>query len=471
MDFTNGTRDRPVSAPANPGIPAGRSVLEWVRVLRDGLPAVILLLLVGLGAGAAFTALQSTEYRSVATLVAGSSKGFLEPESSSGLAPVTSTVTRLAGSAAVLERTRRAYVDSAPDSATATARRKEATIDWVRDHLTARQVADSGIVELAGTAANQADARALTESAATSLREAIETSPDPDAPADPSAVPTRGVVIRDFQTSDDGQVSPTPVRNMVLGGNVGLLLGIVAGLALGARRRRLRRPDEMAAELGIPILASVGAGDSRGGVPRALGAARARLQRLSEPDHGTVFLLTGTARPERAAELGEALARVFAASSRTLLVDADLSQQHVSRHLDVDGLPGLGELLDGRGPQEHSLLRPEQILVTTVNGSGPEAEIEVLPAGEKPADAAAALSGSALARSIQSVRLRYEFVIVVGPGFDRPEEVIPLSSVTDWTVLVTPRGERASTFEAMNAFALTEALAGRVAGAIIVDRR
>jgi hypothetical protein len=38
-------------------------------------------------------------------------------------------------------------------------------------------------------------------------------------------------------------------------------------------------------------------------------------------------------------------------------------------------------------------------------------------------------------------------------------------------VLVTPRGERASTFEAMNAFALTDALAGRVAGAIIVDRR
>ena len=62
-------------------------------------------------------------------------------------------------------------------------------------------------------------------------------------------------------------------------------------------------------------------------------------------------------------------------------------------------------------------------------------------------------------------------MIVIGPGFDRPEEVIPLSSVTDWTVLITPRGERASTFEAMNAFALTDALAGRVAGAIIVDRR
>jgi Mrp family chromosome partitioning ATPase/capsular polysaccharide biosynthesis protein len=466
MDFTNGTRDRQGPAPVSrAATPQGRSVFEWVRVLRDGLPAVILLLLLGLGAGAAFTAIQPREYQSVATLVAGSSRGFLEPESSSGLAPVTSTVTRLAGSAAVIEGTQREYIASAPDSTTIRRRRREASLAWVRKHLTARQVADSGIVELAGTGGNQKDARALTQAAATSLKSAIET----DGSSTDSRGRAGGIAIRDFQTADDGLVSPTPVRNLVLGGNVGLLLGIVAGLGLGARRRRLRRPDEMAAELGIPILATVSSGDARESMPRALGAARARLQRLSEPDHGTVFLLTGTARAERAAELGESLARVFAASSRTLLVDADLSQQHASRHLDVDGLPGLGELLNGRGPQQ--LLRPEQVLVTTVNGTGPEAEIEMLPAGEKPADVAAALSGSALARSIQNLRLRYEFVIVVGPGFDRPEEVIPLASVSDWTVLVTPRGERASTFEAMNALALTDALAGRVAGAIIVDRR
>jgi MinD-like ATPase involved in chromosome partitioning or flagellar assembly len=152
-------------------------------------------------------------------------------------------------------------------------------------------------------------------------------------------------------------------------------------------------------------------------------------------------------------------------------VDADLSGQYASRHLNLDGLPGLGELLNGRGPQQQTLLRPEQVLVTTVNGTGQESEIEVLPAGEQPADVAAALSGTALARSIQHLRLRYEFVIVIGPGFDRPEEVIPLSSVTDWSVLITPRGERARTFEAAHALALTDALAGRVAGAVIIDRR
>jgi Mrp family chromosome partitioning ATPase len=248
------------------------------------------------------------------------------------------------------------------------------------------------------------------------------------------------------------------------------MLGLVAGLALGARRRRLRRPDEMAAELGIPVLATVPA-EGRKGVSRAVSAARARLQRLGQKDQGTVFLITGTARPERNALIGEQLARAFAASSRTVLVDADLSGQFASKHLDLEGMPGLGDLLNGRGPQQHNLLRPEQVLVTTVNGTDSGTEIEVLPAGEPPADVAAALSGANLARSIQNLRLRYEFVLVVGPGLDRPEELIPLASATDWSVLVTPRGERARTFEAARDLALTDALAGRVAGAVIVDRR
>lgn len=476
MDFTNGDRQggpRGVPAPS----PPNRSALDWLRVLRDGLPAVLALLVLGLAIGALATALQPKQYRADATLVAASSRGFLEPEWASGLAPVAQTIERVAGSAAVLRGAAAGYVASAPTPAVRARRQRQTGLKWLRRHLTASQVADSGIVQLSGTASTQADARALTESGAQSLQHLVETGPGSNVPTGPVTGPkatnknVRGIEIRNFQTADDGKVSPTPARNLLLGGNVGLMLGLVAGLALGGRRRRLRRPDEMAAELGIPILANVPDSGSRAGVTRALGAARARLQRMSHPDHGTVFLLTGTASPERAAELGEGLARVFAASSRTVLVDADLSAQYASRHLNVDGLPGLGELLNGRLPQQHNLLRPEQVLVTTVNGSDREAEIEVLPAGEAPTDVAAALSGSALARSIQSLRLRYEFVIVVGPGFDRPEEVIPLSSVTDWSVLITPRGERARTFEAAHTLALTDALAGKVAGAVIVDRR
>ena len=478
MDFTNGTPDR--SAPVISQRPAGagaRSLLDWVRVLRDGLPAVALLVLLGVGAGVIATGLQPTEYRSDATLVAGSSRGFLEPEWADGLAPVAGTVTRLASSALVLQGAGRDYVAAARDPRTAQRRRGQVSLKWLREHLEARQVADSGIVQISGKAETQADARALTQAGSRSLESAIETGPGSNVPVEPvtpgqrNNQGNRGIVVRDFHTANEGQVSPTPLRNLLLGGNVGLMLGIVAGLALGVRRRRLRHPDEMAAELGIPVLATIRGRDSRKGAPRALQAARARLQRLSQPDRGTVFLLTGTARPERAAELGEALARSFAASSRTVLVDADLSGQYASRHLDVDGLPGLGDLLNGRGPQQQNLLRPEQVLVTTVNGSDQEPEIEVLPAGEAPADVAGALSGSALARSIQNLRLRYEFVIVIGPGFDRPEELIPLSAVTDWSVLITQRGERARTFEATHAMALSDALAGRVAGAVIVDRR
>jgi receptor protein-tyrosine kinase len=483
MDFTNGTRDRPVTGTnGRAPTPEGRSLIDWLRVLRDGLPAVIALTLLGVALALAVTALQPTEYRSEATLVAGSSRGFLEPEWADGLAPVASTVTRLASSKAVLDGAAREYIASAPDPGVASRRREDVSdFEWLRKHLTARQVADSGIVELSAQAETQRDARDLTRAGAASLKEKIAEGPGSatqtpppspangaDAAGDDSA---RGIVVRDFETTDEGQVSPTPVRNLVLGGNVGLVLGIVGGLALGARRRRLRRPDDLAAELGIPILASIRDADTHDGVPRGLSAARARLQRLGDPDGGTVFLLTGTAAAERTAQIGEGLARAFAVSGRTVLVDADLDGQHATRHLDVAGLPGLGELLDGRGSQP-GLLRPESVLVTTVGDEESEdGRLEVLPAGEKPHNVAASLGAPSLARSIQNLRLRYEFVIVVAPGLDRPEEVIPLAAVTDWSVLITPRGERARTFEVARELALTDALAGRVAGAIIIDRR
>ncbi|HEX8744812.1 MAG TPA: hypothetical protein VF712_16930 [Thermoleophilaceae bacterium] len=485
MDLTNGTRESPgPGATGRVGASEGRSLVDWLRVLRDGLPAVIALTALGIALALVATSLQPTEYRSEATLVAGSSRGFLEPEWADGLAPVASTVTRLASSKAVLDGAAREYVASAPGPGVAASRREDVDdFDWLREHLTARQVADSGIVELSARAETQRDARDLTRAGAASLKDKIAEGPGSGAttqaaPRGGSGAPgddiARGIVVRDFETTDEGQVSPTPLRNLVLGGNVGLVLGIVGGLALGARRRRLRRPDEMAAELGIPVLASITAAETANGVPRGLSAARARLQRLGGGDEGTVFLLTGTARSERTAQIGEALARAFAASGRTVLVDADLSGQHATRNLEVDGMPGLGDLLDGRASQP-GLLRPEQVLVTTVEGEGgadsDNGRLEVLPAGEAPGNVAASLGAPSLARSIQSLRLRYDFVIVIAPGLDRPEEVIPLAEVTDWSVLITPRGERARTFEAARDLALTDALAGRVAGAIIVDRR
>ena len=130
--------------------------------------------------------------------------------------------------------------------------------------------------------------------------------------------------------------------------------------------------EAFAAELGIPVLGSMHVGRLASGRDPGLSAARARLQRLGQRDQGTVFLLTGTVRPERTAEFAEALARAFAVSSRTVLVDADLSARSTSRRLQLDGAPGLADLLDGHrgGSAAQEMFRPEQVSVTTVNGSG-----------------------------------------------------------------------------------------------------
>src|SRR5207245_2607980 len=260
------------------------------------------------------------------------------------------------------------YVAIAPDPGTRARRQSEIKLKWLTAHIHAQQVADSGIVDLSGTGKTQKDARDLARAGAHALERAVGTGPGSVAQPTPSVRPSSrgGLVVRDFRTTDEGQVSPTPLRNLLLGGNAGLVLGIVAGLLLGATRR-----------------------------------------------------------PGR--------------------VDARLAPRVTSRRLMLDAAPGRADLLDGNrgGSAAQEMFRPEQVSVTTVNGSDHDTPIEVVPAGKEPRDVAAALGSTALAKSLQSLRLRYDFILVVGAGLDRPAEVIPLIATADWSVLVTPRGERA----------------------------
>ena len=74
------------------------------------------------------------------------------------------------------------------------------------------------------------------------------------------------------------------MRNNLIGINAGVLLGVLLALAVGLGRRRLRRPAEVAEELGIPVLGVVSR--SRRPKPladRGVAAARARLYAETGP--------------------------------------------------------------------------------------------------------------------------------------------------------------------------------------------
>ena len=444
---------------------AERTLIDWLRLLRDGWPLLVIVLALGLGVGLLVTALQPTRYEATATLVATPEQGFLAPSDANTLPAVADTVARLLETRSVLEATARRYAAAADAQGVQDGRREEATLDWLRDRLAARQVASTAIVEIAATASTQTQAVDLGRAAATALSTAVGAAatslhPPPPATAQGSVQPPQGVVLRVFAAGvPEGKVSPTPTRNLLIGGDAGLLLGLVAAAGLGVARGRIRRPEELAEALDVPLFGVVRAGRRgvRLGDP-GLAEARARLLALrARNGAGTAVLVTGILRPQRIGEVGEALARSLASASTTALVDAELVGTALTRRFGLEASPGLAQAVGGAPAAP--------LLVSVASGEG----LAVLPAGHHEADAATILAGGLLAERIEDLKREHDYVILCGPGLDRAAEVLSLLEAVDHALLLVPTGSDRRRLQRVQQ--LGDELRSRLVGALLVRAR
>jgi len=430
-----------------------RSLLEWVALVRDGKVALFVALAIGILAGIAGTALQKTEYQSTGSVVVSSAKGFLSPENADAYPALTDTTRRLLKTPAVLDETRNAYVASAGDPKSAARRRNMATLGWLRNHLTGKQVSITSIIEITGTAPTQAEATALTRAATTSLEKVVG--------GGGTAGATGGLMVKAFSFGEPkGQVSPTPFRNMLLGINAGVILGIVAALALGARRRVLRRPRDIADELGLPLVGWLRRKTKRDRVAYpGLAEVRARLQSEHVGPLPTALLLTGVTSSKAIGRVAVELVSSMSQSGlRTVLVDADLNARSASAQLSLLQEPGLAESLNGgsaNGP------------VLTTAPLEEKVGVSVLPAGSGATDPALALSGTRLGQTVEHLRGEFDFVVMAGPNLDHLAEVIPLLERADLALLLAPRGIPARRLEPVRM--IGDDLWRRFVGVVVLD--
>jgi hypothetical protein len=449
---------------------AERTLIDWLRLVRDGWLFLAIAVVVGLAVGILVTAVQPTRYRATSTLVVTPESGFLAPGDANTLSTVADTVARLLDTQSVLVSTARRYVAAGSPGARAP-RQREATLDWLRARLDARQVASAAIVGISATAATQTEADDLGRAASAALSAAVLAAavalhPPPAPTPQPGQAPRtpqtpQGVVLRAFAAGvPDGKVSPTPTRNLLIGGDAGLLLGLVAAAGLGVARGRIRRPAQLADALGVPLYGVVRTG-RRGVAPDDPGLAEARARLLGLRAHngaGTAVLVTGLMRSERIAEVAEALAHSLASASTTALVDAELGEAALTRRLGLGEATGLAEAIGGS---------PVAALLVHVNSSAPE--FSFLPAGQRDAGAATILAGDGLAASIDGLEREHDFVILCGPGLDRAAEVLSLLGAVDHALLLVPRGSDGRRLERVQR--LGDGLRSRLVGALIVDSR
>lgn len=241
----------------------------------------------------------------------------------------------------------------------------------------------------------------------------------------------------------DLAVPPTrPVRDQLLliiaaGAMAGVGLGIAVALLRDRFDVRLRYPEQVTQELGLPIL---------GAVPMLKSAARPtsdESDQMIEALRGTrmamlyshgiagpfVTTVTSPGIGDGKSFVSMNLARSFAMSGRrTLLVDGDTRRGVQHRSLGVSRSPGLTDVLEGAVSARDAIQQ--------VSDGG----FDFLPCGTQRRVAPELLSSPAMSRLMMELRGEYQAIIVDSPPLGAGVDPLVLASITGTLVLVLRTG-------------------------------
>jgi tyrosine-protein kinase Etk/Wzc len=247
------------------------------------------------------------------------------------------------------------------------------------------------------------------------------------------AVQDPSVRVVESAVLPDEPIAPRPLRNLALGGFLGLLLGVGLAFVREYSDRTLHSDDDVEQLVGAPVLARVPpvAAVSKRRAHRSAGLVAARAGRslpaeafralrtsvrYTRAGEGTreILVTSPGARDGKSLTAANLAVTLAQQGTRTLLVDADLRKavQHLT--FGVDREPGLSECLVDGIPVRRA------VRATDVEG------LDLLPAGAPPPNPAELLGSERMERLLAEVRDAYGAMVVDSP---------PALVVTDASVL------------------------------------
>ena len=246
--------------------------------------------------------------------------------------------------------------------------------------------------------------------------------------------------------------SPKVLRNTVLGGILGLLLGVAAAFVLDRLDRRMKQPEDLERAFGLPLLGVVPASqayatasNNANGVvlPAREGEAfrmlRAHLRYFNVDRDVRTVMVTSAASGEGKSTVAQHLAQAAAMmGTSTLLVEADLRRPSLGERLGrLDG-PGLGEVLIGVCSAQAAIRSVS--LGSSANGSASNSRLDVLLAGAIPPNPAELIESRAMQELISSAAAEYELVLIDTPPLTVVSDAIPLLRQVDGVIIVSRLG-------------------------------
>ncbi|MFI7607791.1 polysaccharide biosynthesis tyrosine autokinase [Micromonospora sp. NPDC049366] len=296
------------------------------------------------------------------------------------------------------------------------------TADEVQRRVSTSVETGTVLLEAKVTDTDQTRALRVTETLAAKfveLVQKIETPPDGKAPL-------KIEVVSGPRVSSQ-PVSPQPVRNLVLGGLLGLVLGVGLAILRGVADIRLRDAAGLQRATGSPLLGEIPYESGARSAPLIVGEAatssraeavrklRTNLRFVDVHEPARVIAVTSALQGEGKTTLSCNLAIALAeAGWRVLLVDADLRRPKVDDYLGIDAGVGLTDVLVG------------DVQVGDVVQRWGDKSLLVLPSGSAPPNPSELLGSKAMADLLLALRESADIVII---------DTAPLLAVTDGVVV------------------------------------
>jgi capsular exopolysaccharide synthesis family protein len=288
----------------------------------------------------------------------------------------------------------------------------------VLDDLEARNTATAR--RLSST---QATGEVLTERVENTRRIADQLSIEYQKARIAEAVEAGQVEVVDLAPLPQVPIGGGPLRTLVYGLLLGLLLGGGSAILADHLNRSVHRRDDVA-HLGLPVLGIVpharrGKTADTGPVVEAMRGIRFSLLYAHGAAGPVMFTITSPGSGEGKSFVSSNLALAFAHGGyRTLLIDADLRRGSLYQILNTQRKPGLTDVLHGEVAVEHAIQ------------ATPYASLSFVGCGTRTPDGPELLGSEAMSRFIAGIRASFDAIIVDSPPLGAGVDAYALGAVT-----------------------------------------
>lgn len=289
-----------------------------------------------------------------------------------------------------------------------------------------------------------------------------------------AALQTGGVEIIRAATVPTHPSRPRPKLSAALGLVLGLVLGLTAAFARELVDRRFRREEEVEAFVELPLLAAIARPSRRMGdldQREAYGLLAANLRLYATDKTGPVVLMVTSADSrEGKTTVTLGLARACARLGlRVIAVEADLRRPTFDQYSDLRGTRGLAGVLAGETTVGDELRHLEADAGPSDNGQGSSGgRVDLLAAGELPANAPEALSRPAMRAVLADARSLADVVLVDTAPVGVVNDAVGITAMVDQVLFVVQLGSTTKD-QARRALRVLRNVAAPLRGVIITN--